>query len=104
MSDKYDEAIKFLVEHPEEIFEAWESPCRGPAGCLFLFASRNGESVYKGLGKKCVGCLSQIRAGGKESEIEYCVEGMETLPVFAEWQRRLDREIRQAKQARVIKL
>ncbi len=110
--DKYDEAVEYLTDHPDEIYDAWgcgaEDEDDQPyvhAQCLFQFATRNGEWSVD------YGCLTQIRVGFGEVEVEdnhqLTLEiraderipshgldiRVEHLPVFAEWQRRLDREL-----------
>ncbi len=106
MDDKYDHAIDYLNRHPEEIREAWLSPYVHPGGCLFQFVRRNDCDWTKQYG-----CLTSIRCTRGEV---YCAETPELtvaiaadtrlptcasdirlhhLPVFAEWQRRIDREL-----------
>ena len=112
--DKYHAAEAYLHAHPEEIYDAWANPQAHEAGCLFMWATRRlvcGEPE-----DDRVGCLTQIRQDSRlgfayarvadsweltaqirdddripihEHEIT-----LENLPVFAEWQRRLDRELR----------
>lgn len=101
MSDKYEDAIAYLTEHPNEIEDAWGNPSWHVAGCLFVQCGS-----FSAGGTRC-GCLTQVRRGmypaantkltneiraderipldGHEITVEH-------LPVFAEWQRRLDRE------------
>lgn len=95
--DKYDLAIEFLTANPEQIPDAWNIPWSHEAGCLFAYTNSSS------------GCLTQIRGtpdyyGGtlaQAAEIaadERIPENsskitVKSLPVFAEWQRRLDREL-----------
>ena len=101
--DAYDEAVAWLTERPEEIWNAWMEG-NGPAigrGCLFRYACKSGE--FDG---QDVGCLTAIRSGTghattreltrairlddrlpRNSQLE---AGVANLPVFAEWQRHLD--------------
>lgn len=117
--DKYDEAIEYLTEHPEKIYDAWsmsealDSPT-GHAGCLFNFAGQQTDCADTDDGIVDCGCLTQIRGGGgfaafRSGEIDPalseeiafdtripesgCSIRVEHLPVFAEWQRRLDKEL-----------
>lgn len=90
--DKYDKQIAYLTEHPEKIFLYWV----GGKG-LFAFAGPISDPT--------IGCLTMIRGSGdvaltpeltkaiqSDERIPYGEEGItiESLPVFAEWQRRLD--------------
>jgi hypothetical protein len=101
--DKYDMAVEYLTEHPDEIYDAWGNPFLHKGGCLFQFCNANGYNAI------ICGCLTQIRRGGYAAETEELTEEIrnderipssaldiraEHLPVFAEWQRRLDKELR----------
>lgn len=98
--DKYDKAIAYLTDHPDEIEKAWfDKDWNGevhPHHCLF---NRTHPDC---------GCLTQIRAGfswGPNKKLTAEIESDERipkgvekitvadLPVFAEWQRRLDKEL-----------
>jgi len=97
MPDKYDLAIEILKKNPTTMIgEAWTDPEHHEAGCLFMWAN------------KSTGCLTQIRKYQESSrnypQIEEIAKDeripkdwdeitVETLPVFAEWQRRLDKEL-----------
>ena len=99
--DKYDEAIEYLTENPIEIADAWGGPSKYPAGCLFNFCGIDDSS-------HTYGCLTQVRAGIMKAQTpeltaeiaadnripvhEYDITPAD-LPVFAEWQRRLDKEL-----------
>jgi hypothetical protein len=104
--DKYDKAIAHLVEYPEEIKHAWLYCDSHDAGCLFEF-SGSGDGSRTESGAFC-GCLTQVRSRQHPAYSDYwtaqiradsriplnaCDITVETLPVFAEWQRRLDAEI-----------
>lgn len=116
MKDKYDRAIEYLTENPHMIGHAWQRPrFNAEAGCLFQFATPTGTSAeYE---TENTGCLTMIRqysyemsALGKDGKPDPVLTGMirsdhriprhmeeikvEDLPVFAEWQRRLDILIR----------
>jgi len=101
--DKYDEAIKYLTEHPDEIYEAWVNNRLHRAGCLFQFC---GDGLQPG-----VGCPTMVRGGRYHAatpELTAAIRADDrlpdfsdvitpaTLPVFAEWQRRLDKELQRA--------
>lgn len=102
MKDKYDEAMAYLFEHPEEIRDAWADPYDHVAGCLFQYATRGKPGIFEGFG-----CLTMVRgvcraatqeltaAIRADERIPRSVEDAtaDTLPVFAEWQRRLDKEL-----------
>lgn len=94
--DKYDTAIAFLKNHPDEILRAWAGVTTHPAGALFDFA---------GPGDTC-GCLTQVKANvypAANPRLTQAIRAdqrlpcrrefitLEILPVFAEWQRKLDR-------------
>ena len=106
--DGYDDAVEYLTAHPEEIHIAWAAHSNYPAGALFRFASRSGggERVERGV----CGCLTMIRGGGGRwiaatPELDLAIrqderipmDGAEItpdhLPIFAGWQRRIDREL-----------
>ncbi len=98
--DKYDEQIAELTENPRRIPAAWS---RGEG--LFQFATCGGKAEGE-----TYGCLTMIRnnvrytaatpelteeiRADKRIPINFTEIKPEHLPIFAEWQRRLDREIR----------
>ena len=107
--DKYDKAVALLTDHEDELMDAWSDPDVHPAGCLFAFVTDDGTAKYRPDGQAC-GCLSmvrsiympqpactddlttRIRADNRiPREPEHIT--VESLPVFAEWQRRLDVEL-----------
>jgi len=125
MSDKYDQAIDWLVEHADDtptsgddcmIDEAWSDPLEHVAGCLFQFCNPTGGNDEELPGGEMCGCLTMIRGGCGSAwtpELTREIEADLRLPdglgefsllrgdelraalqPFAEWQRRLDREIR----------
>ena len=99
--DKYDKAIAYLKENPDAIQDAWVTPDLHQAGCLFAFAGP--------IEKDGIGCLTQIRGyHAYHAETEALTleikndtripEGIQdvtvdNLEIFAEWQRRLDKEL-----------
>ena len=103
--DKYDKAIEYLTENPAEIVDVWEAPFAYKEGCLFQFASPTGFTFCN------AGCLTMIREGGydvwsenkslpkitkqihEDERLPVCGTfiKVEHLPVFAEWQRKLDK-------------
>ncbi|MDE2102423.1 MAG: hypothetical protein KGL39_34575 [Patescibacteria group bacterium] len=107
--DAYDKAIAYLSEHPSEICDAWDMPIKHPAGMLFGFIS---EDRFVKEVPNC-GCLVEIRSRGAEARRGGCYDaeltqeikndtripttkeaiGVDTLPLFAAWQRRLDKEL-----------
>lgn len=120
--DRYDKAIMYLQEHPYEIFEAWVNPTNHEAGCLFAFVTSTGQNM-RGRAPigYILGCLTRIRKVVCDPGLPYCDQpeyiaetpelteairqderipkderqiGLEHLPVFAEWQRRIDKELR----------
>lgn len=96
--DIYDEAVEYLTKHPEKIEEAWNYTDARVGGILFEYT-----------GPGC-GCLTQVKTGselfkGPTPELEEAIRAdpriplgvdsitVESLPVFAEWRRRLDKEL-----------
>ncbi len=111
MADKYDKAIEIITEKHSQLdrlyFDAyldriWNNPGRYDEGCLFQFAGNRQDDRW-------CGCLTQIRdlpeyhAHSQEmteairaDERIPPVIGLitpEILPVFAEWQRKIDEEL-----------
>lgn len=110
--DVYDEAIEYLTSDPltfrERVLRAWGSLSQ-KGGCLFAYVSPNRKSRWGG---DSVGCLTTIRLGELGSRENACTPELtvairnddriprnphaikpKDLPVFAEWQRRLDKEL-----------
>jgi len=115
MGDKYDRAIIYLRKHPEEISNVW-----GEAGCLFAFCTPSGTDKEDSR----AGCLTMIHSDafcadkksfrnaviGRSGRRRYAIERqikadadipdagalieISDLPLFAKWQRKLDRLIR----------
>lgn len=104
--DKYDEQIAYLTEHPEKIYDSWGS-CDG----LFEYASTDRSVRRRPDGKVC-GCLTMIRMidhyHAYTDDLTERIRADERipddpdritvahLPVFAEWQRILDKELKRA--------
>ena len=107
--DIYDQAVEYLSKrvHEDEgdmaaILEAWFSPSTKRGGILFEFAGNRVQNGY-------IGCLTQIRSDSSKiaatpelteriraderlpTSGEYITVDM--LPVFAEWQRKIDAEL-----------
>ena len=107
--DRYDEAIEYLVERPEEVGDAWHLPDDEEGGLLFQCCSSSS------------GCLTQVHGGslrgpkpeltleiidddrlhksiGHLSAALLSTDSLDArraiLQPYAEWQRRMDREIR----------
>lgn len=116
MKDKYDEAIEYLTKNPDEINDAWNYASTHKAGCLFMACSphiSNGEIITlfpRREDRELCGCLTMVRKEGgsyhawtddltasirADDRIPQNSEEitLESLPVFAEWQRRLDKEL-----------
>jgi hypothetical protein len=112
--DKYDIAVTYLREHPEEIHDAWNHPQGRYEGenlgePLFGYVAPNpGRSLSilpDGCSKMC-GCLTQIVSGVREAytqELTKQIRADKRIPhsditvndleVFAEWQRKIDKEL-----------
>ncbi len=120
MGDKYDDAIVYLrssYRFMHEVEAAWHAPSSHPAGCLFQYVTPTGRPGRRASrdDSDC-GCLTHIRHDcvlqetgpyvawtdeltreiGADDRIPLTPRKVtpENLEVFAEWQRRLDVEIR----------
>lgn len=104
--DKYDREITVLKARPELISSHWQS-CNG----LFAVCGKEipGQILLDKNGSVC-GCLTEVRSGcpAQTPELTKAIRAdkriplrsrdikAKHLPVFAMWQRRLDRTIRKA--------
>jgi hypothetical protein len=101
--DKYDKAVQYLTKHPGEILMAWQRPRVERGGCLFQFAGDTDK-----YGEQC-GCLTQVKDRISRAQTPALTKAIRAdvripkgpqwitakdLPVFAEWQRRLDKELK----------
>ncbi len=117
--DRYDRAVDYLTEHPSLIEVAWDhghvqdveklclsedaKEAHRQAGCLFgLCCSRFRagcltQVCHNGLDAGTPELTAEIRAderipfNGKDIEVD-------DLPMFAEWQRRIDKELAEVAQ------
>ena len=104
MPDIYDAEVERLTANPGDIHDSW---CK--AKLLFRFATPDGHSGLRRDGKDC-GCLTMIRSSmgvAWTDELTAAIRADERipdmtqrmtpahLPVFAEWQRRIDEVPRQ---------
>ena len=109
--DKYDEAVAYLTEHPDEISAAWcvpedgdESGC-AKAHCLFQYVTPTGEACCGG---RYCGCPTLIVGRSFRAwtdELTVAIRADQRIPknpdnitidhlsIFAEWQRRIDKEL-----------
>lgn len=107
--DRYDKAIEILIDTDSyELDKAWDEPQEHDAGCLFAYV---GSDPFDG---RMNGCLTQVKFDGQNAEtmqlaldIKACDEIVSvgemmemnqeqlrsSLEVFADWQRRLDKEL-----------
>lgn len=131
MTDKYDRAIEYLTEHPDQIVKAWAHDCAAgdepelldgelypPNWTGRLFDVASDHKMYSEPQPEIAlsnedhrpysGCLTQVAAGthlAKTAALtleiradkriptdEYKIT-VQDLPVFAEWQRKIDREL-----------
>lgn len=108
--DKYSEAVAYLTEHEDRIESTWFEPHLHRGGCLFTFCTPDGTRQPRPDHRMC-GCLTMIRgewALENHAWTDELTEAIltderlpksgydirpEHLPVFAEWQRRLDKEL-----------
>jgi len=111
MRDKYDDAIEYLTTNPDKIFETWAEPQRRKGGCLFSAVTPSGRIWEERDDGQTCGCLTQIRGRDENTNERLvawttelttairaddrlpnseCGITVENLPVFAEWQRKID--------------
>lgn len=105
--DIYDEAVEYLTRHPKLIYSAWQCPDGTEtrnvrmAHCLFQYVSPTGnKEPYH------CGCLTEIKDGiavahtleltkaihnDKRLPGDECLIRVKHLPLFARWQRRIDK-------------
>ena len=106
--NKYDVAIERLLaaeDFKKAVYRAWEDPAGDESGCLFSFVTPNSNSMCQG---KDHGCLTQVKLGLYPAYTEALTKAIrederipdkwdgitpETLPVFKEWQERIDKEL-----------
>jgi hypothetical protein len=105
--DKYDRAIAYLRQHPDEIVQAWLLSRSHPGGCLFSFVSHDRQPlgshgpcgcpvmirnpIYKSVAET-EHLTAAIRADDRIPMVEKDIT-LDHLPIFAAWQRRIDREL-----------
>ena len=106
--DKYDKAVEYLIgcngNYAYELEEAWKNPQRHKGGSLFQFAGKGAAMS--------IGCLTMIRNGAPGCCVQAGTSALtkaikederlprrfeditkDHLPIFAEWQRCLDKEL-----------
>lgn len=117
----YAEAVEYLADNPEEIFEAWEWTGIHNAGALFLWCTPSRGGMERNVGP--CGCLTMVHNSSPFGPVAWTdeltdairadnripddmtnfknelmllprAERVARLSVFREWQERLDREIR----------
>jgi hypothetical protein len=111
MCDRYEQDVEYLTANPGLISHAWGSPQPGvEGGSLFRFAvneERPGAPYIRG---RRSGCLTMLRVmdssyAAETPELEAAIRADKRiprrtadirphhLPIFAAWQRRIDREL-----------
>lgn len=106
MKDRYDIAIEYFTEHPNEIARAWGNWTFHEHGRLFCFCTHDCRAqFYSAESGKDFGCPLMVRGGMYDAETPELTEAIrnderipkdtsdlriETLPALAEWQRKLD--------------
>lgn len=103
--DKYDIAIEFLTKHPEHIENAWFFPAPNKleevnqAHCLFQvvgdcnnFGCLTQIKYYAQAYKACTPELTEQIIADERIPNSHLIK-VTDLPIFAEWQRRLDKEL-----------
>ena len=120
--DKYDDAIEYLVEYPDETMDAWADVIGHKSGVLFRYCTPDGVGQFgcRPDGRVC-GCLTQVKQRTsvawtpkitaeirRDKRIHPSPEKLQAallatksikkrraiLQPYAEWQRRMDAEIR----------
>ena len=118
--DRFDKAVDYLTEHPDLIAETWnaalddytddlsseEQEAHEIAACLFLECGNKGFPA--------TGCLTQVcheRLGAGTDELTELIRADKKIPrngeaikvgdlqLFADWQRRIKRELAAARKA-----
>lgn len=120
--DKYGLAIDYLTSYPDEIVDAWGDPEGHEAGCLFEYAMRVRPPLKMEWNVGCLTLIRRDSLREyDDDDIRYLTDDpyvaetpeltrriqdderipirpdyikVEDLPVFAEWQRILDRELK----------
>jgi hypothetical protein len=110
MRDKYSKAMAYLKRRPGELHDAWINPEKHPAGALFSFVTPTGMPHLLAGGEPC-GCLTMVAAGQYPACTDLLTQAikmddrlprdmhsitLDSLPVFAEWQREIDIELGRA--------
>jgi hypothetical protein len=111
MKDKYDIAMEILLaiednrDFKRVAYHAWSNISTDPLACLFSMVTPSGRSHAE---KQC-GCLTQVKGGDAPAWTDELTQHIrqdpripehpneitkENLVAFAEWQRFLDRTIR----------
>lgn len=103
-ADKYDSAVAYLTKHPDKIKDTWADPYDREGGCLFTFVCPDPDNKDT---RNNYGCLTQIRNVylpyvAFTEELTEAIRAddripqncgdilVDSLPVFAEWQRKID--------------
>lgn len=112
MPDYYDRAVAYLQSRPrDELLATWGAPFRYPGGLLFQFCTPTGHAVsVNGVGV-FHGCPTMVAAGTLPAWTASLTQAIRAdrrmtaeshrmqhhhLPVLAEWQRRIDKELGRA--------
>lgn len=102
MPDKYDVAMDYLRANPDRVYDSWT------AGFNCPLITEDGSCLFGATGGAGCGCLTQVSNGDHRAdnpELTAAIRSdtriphygaditVDDLPVFAEWQRRIDREL-----------
>lgn len=111
--DLYDKALSYFQDHPDRIQDVWDDPKSHYAGVLFQAVTPSGYSEENDEGLFC-GDICEIRsflAHAWTESLENAINAdpripklyannnylpkmsLDTLQVFAEWQRKIDVEL-----------
>lgn len=111
MCDRYEQDVEYLTAKPHQIGVAWGNPKPGEmGGSLFRFAVDDGRPGARYIGGRRAGCLTMLRCinvsyAAETPELEAAIRADKRLPrrtgeirphhlpIFAAWQRRIDREL-----------
>ncbi len=99
--DAYDQAVQWLRRRPTKIARSWN--LETPARILFGYVNKSRGSTYRG---KLCGCLTQVKSNQYEAQTKRLTNAIRVdpdvpsdpfdirprhLPVFAKWQRKIDK-------------
>lgn len=85
--DAYDDAVDFLVEHPEKAYGVWSDPRSHSCGCLFRIAHDESDESHAPGACGC-GCPEMVRHGDYKAQTRGLTEAIRKSDVPSIHQRR----------------